>query len=276
MNWAWATGPTLAALFGGAVYGFTSDLHKARLSRRTAGILISAAGEKQARFIGGSELFFPAAGRYDVTVPNAEVMESGLNGSSNRNGNGIIARSLQTIDDGTSVSLPALSVPNMAFRRFSHAQPAAWGEGVTTDLELNHDGTVVTGTIHNGTGRTLNNAYIYLPTKQGIAGRRFVSLRQVMPGITKFSQKIRVSFVYNPPLLTFSGVPDERERGMKMIERAFLSRDGSTPVLEAKTSGENLGPTVGKYVGGPEAVTVAVTLPPIRSAGNTGVKGGPK
>jgi hypothetical protein len=28
MNWAWATGPALAAVFGGAVYGFTADLHK--------------------------------------------------------------------------------------------------------------------------------------------------------------------------------------------------------------------------------------------------------
>ena len=53
-------------------------------------------------------------------------------------------------------------------------------------------------------------------------------------------------------------------------------RSGASPVLVGTTSGENMGPTIGQYVGGPDTVTVAVTLPPIPSEAPSAVQGGPK
>ena len=285
MNWAWATGPALAVIFGGAVYGFTADLHKAKLSRRTNGTIVAAAGEKQARFVGASELFFPTAGNYDVTVPGAETAEletgitqaqyTGDNYSGNRDqGGGIVLRSLETVDNGTSVAVPGLNVPNLAFRRLHHAQPVAWGDGITTNLSMTPDGNV-TGTIHNGTGRTLSNAYIVLQTATKetlIRNKRpyeynypnVIRLSPIGPGDTRLLQK------------PSSDYRNYDNGGMMLYNSRQFYRAGASPVLVGTTSGHDLGPTIGQYVGGPDSVTVAVTLPPMEKADNSASQGGVK
>ncbi|MES2464940.1 MAG: zf-HC2 domain-containing protein [Armatimonadota bacterium] len=301
MNWAWATGPTLAFLFGGAVYGFTADLHKSKLSRRTGGLLISTAGEKTARFVGLSEIFFPTAGSYDVSIPYAETTELGGDGPATYGdrGNGINLRSLETVDNGMAVSVPRLSVPNLAFRRLRHSQTVPWGDGITADLRLTDDGKAV-GTIRNETGRTLENAYILLPGlvkktdrqyvyntatahKHDLIYRsytrtynRVVKVDRIAPGITKFSRytdyrnrmSVRESY---PGFGAPPGIASPQSAGF-YLERVPV------PVLIAQTSGETLGPTIGRYVGSPYAVTVAVTLPPLRTApkATTIVNGGTK
>lgn len=284
MNWAWATGPALAVLFGGVVYGFTADLHKAKLSRRTGGFLISAAGEKQARFVGTSEMFFPSAGRYDVTVPGAETMEPGLTNSSyngaGTESNGITLHSLEAVDKGTSVSVPELDVSNLAFRRLNHTQPVAWGEGITADLKITHDGKVL-GTIYNGTGRTLDNAYIQLPTykspqsHEGAHGLIMICSR-IAPGLNELNRITE----FNQRVVEITDTPLNLSRITQGVAQLYtknrLFRNASVPVLVATTSGQDLGPTIGQYVGSSDTVTVAVTLPPIRKAVSPAAQGGVK
>jgi hypothetical protein len=295
MNWAWATRPTLAILFAGAVYGFTADLHKSRLSRRTGGLLISAAGEKQARFTGTSELFFPTAGRYEVSIPGAETIELAAGRSygsapeqndQNRRGqgNGITLRSLETLDTGTEVSIPGLSVPNLAFRRLNHAQIVDWGDGISANLTQKADGRI-TGTIQNRTGRVLNNAFILLSARPRSGTRQFsnrysrhgkiVLVSCVAPGTTELGRDAK----YLPIAMTGTLADIQVSEGVQSLYRkTFPLHNAAVPVLVATTSGDTLGPGIGQYVGGSDAVTVAVTLPPIHSAANgpQTVKGGAK
>jgi hypothetical protein len=290
MNWAWVTGPALAAVFGGAIYGFTAELHKAGLSRRTSGVIVTGAGENKARFDGASEIFFPSAGSYDVTVPGAEAIETGM--ASNKtykyssddpnreSGNGIISRKLEALDNGTSISVPQMTVPNLAFRRFRHTQPVAWGDGIRTRLTRSANGTIK-GTIYNGTGRTLNNAYILLQTsttKTEIHNKRAydrhfrnaVLLSRLVPGINRIDSEL---IPLDSNETNFRSLPGSVSM---LYTSPVFYKEGAVPVLIATTSGENVGPRIGQYVGGADAVTVAVTLPNIPSATSVTVQGGVK
>jgi hypothetical protein len=114
MNLAWVTGPALAMLFAGAFFLFTAELYAARLSRRTSGIVFAGEGRSQGRFMGNTELFFPHAGTYDVTVPGAEQTEVGDSDYySTTDSRAMAMRSLETEEDGVSVRTPALSVTNL-------------------------------------------------------------------------------------------------------------------------------------------------------------------
>jgi hypothetical protein len=200
----------------------------------------------------------------------------------------ITLRSLETVDNGISVAVPELAVPNLSFRRLSHSQPIDWGEGITADLKLTHEKRLV-GTIYNRTGRTLTNAYVLLQTSTRTTELRYqrlyerhlrniVLIDRVAPGVTRVDRQV---LMMDPASLSLRHAPGD----IAMRYNSYLPgsyrpvpfySSGADPVLVATISGEPLGPTIGQYVGGPDAVTVIVTLPPIRPAVNTAVKGGSK
>jgi hypothetical protein len=250
MNWAWATGPALAILFAGVLYFYTSSLYRAPLSRRTTGFITVAAGDKDAQFNGNTEMFFPRFGRYDITAARADSIE--LNdagrGNDNRSTN---SRALETFDGGTGQRCPDLDVGNLAFRRAYYTQTLPWG-GLTADLQYDDaTETIVRGSVTNGTGNTLRNAYIRLPqSDRSEQGPRLVRFPVLRPGVTRFDRAAVTTLHWH--------------RGRSGTDLPVPIG----PTLTATMSGETFGAQVGKYVGGEDSVTVITSLPALRPAGN--------
>lgn len=267
MNLAWVTGPTLAFLFAGGLYLFSSELRMSPLSRRTTGFLVMSVGEKEAQFTGKSELFFPTAGTYDVTVPEASSVEIDPHPG----------RTLESFDDGEKVTVPRVSVANMAFRRFYHAQSVPLGqEGLTTDLHLDTEGYLV-GVIHNGTGRTFLGAQIVLPGPPGViadenyrqaSGRwfNFAVLGDLKPGTTQVRVHPEQREVKNG--LGDMGLLELLQLGRPRLYHTYTQgkQHLRSPILMATTSGADLGPPQGVSVDSDASVTVLATLPPLGTA----------
>jgi hypothetical protein len=263
MNLAWATGPLLAVLFAGVFFLFTAELYAAKLSRRTSGVLYASDGGQGARFIGNTEFFFPHAGTYDVTVGGAEQMESGgTDYYSPGDARAAAMRTLETRDDGDSVRTPALTVPNLAFRRVFHSQRVTWGAGeIATELRRDERGHLV-GRIANGTGRTLRRAALAVnrEVKTSGGGKRIAvalyRLGDLSPGTTSVDA---VAGPGNPGIVDDRGGPP-----------SVLPADSHAlryPLLSARVSGEGFGPSLGRWVGGDESVLLLVRL-------NGALKGG--
>lgn len=244
LEWAWVTGPLLSVAFAYGFYLFTADLYRAGLSRRTIGSVLAVAGEREARFAGYSELFFPRAGSYRLQIPNAETMELSESGSyyAYRSSPAQI-QALETVDTGT-VEAPAFSVGNLAFRRIYHTQSITLEGAITATLRRSADGKLI-GTVRNGTGQELVGAWIVLPNQQSM-----IHLGSLKPGESKSMGE---------------GRPFSRNTvnvgGWNMGWFRLQAQHGSCAFLLATLTGEPFGPPLGRYVGGASAVRLLVSLP---------------
>jgi hypothetical protein len=268
LEWAWVTGPILSVIFAIVFYLFTADLYRAGMSRRTAGVLVATAGEREARFVGFSEIFLPMGGSYKVDPPNAEMLETtspdvgsgyyGYRGSSER------TRPLETIDAGT-VQAPDYRAGNLSFERVYHTSPVTLDGPITARITLNKRGNLA-GAIRNNTNWTLTSASVLLPGKKS-----YVDLPDIKPGetvrlgATVVDQERRVdtgdSMDYSYRGRYGYGVPPPQGSLRGYLASGIGARRSSSALLVASVDGVPFGPALGKYVGGLPSVSVLVSLP---------------
>lgn len=245
LEWAWVTSPVLSVVFAYAFYLFTAQLYQAGLSRRTAGVLVAAAGDPQARFDGFSEVFFPQGGSYKIDIPGTEALElTPFVNNEEDYGGGSSTQALDTVDVGR-VSAPGLNLGNLAFRRLYHTEPVGLGGAVTANLRMAADGRGLIGTVRNGTGYTLSECGVLVP-----GSRLYAPVGDLAPGQTKSIG----------PMQSPGGGPQSLQ-SLLLGPAAAQRGDYAGVFLTAKTSGEGFGPAIGKDVGGPQSVALLVSVP---------------
>ena len=250
LQWAWVSGPLLSVAFAYGLYLFTASLYQAGMSRRTYGLLLGVAGEREARFAGYSELFLPRAGNYPLQIPGAETIQlrdteneygsySSRGGYSSRGrGSASAAEPLETVDTGT-VEAPEFPVGNLAFRRVYHTQTVALSGAITAQLRRDAGGKL-TGTIHNGTGWELQDFVL-----QQTYWKSYAS------GGLKPGETISVDALL---------MKKETNSGGYHLLRLQTQQSGCV-FLTATLTGESFGPPLGRYVGNDRAVRLVVSLP---------------
>ncbi len=253
LEWAWVTSPILSVAFAYAFYLFTAQLYQAGMSRRTAGVVVAAAGDPNAQFDGFSEMFFPHGGSYLLGVPDAEAMELSPFSSDDSTGSyysgssgGAQMQPLETVDSGVDVRAPNYQMGNLAFRRLYHTEPVSMGGSITATLTRRAGGGLK-GTVRNGTEWTLTGGGIYLPGT-GI----YAKVGDLAPGQSrtvgsadgggKVAGTIRMSPFADTAF----------QRNPSAAANAFLV---------ARLSGAPFGPPLGRDVGGPGSVSLLVSLP---------------
>jgi hypothetical protein len=276
-NLAWVTGPVLAVGVAAATYGFTGSLYHSPLSRRTAGLVIAAAGDGDAQFVGRTDMFFPRGGRYDLGLTGLEELSSADNDAVTPSGSGANAlRRLTIHDDGRQLTLPEFAVPNLAFRSVSYIQHIPWGSGITAELSEDPATGVVTGYVTNGTGRTLNGAEIFVPLTKS-EGAQVKAAREAFQGNSEYQLLPRKfiecgslppgeTAIHATPTLQWlnrASVSDEMSR-----ETDWLRIGGEKePILFGTLSGSDLGPQIGAWTPSPGTETgVAIVLPSLLDA----------
>jgi hypothetical protein len=270
MNLAWVTGPTLAVGVAGLLYLFTADLYRAPLSRRTSGLLLAAEGDPEARFVGQTELFFPRAGNYDVSVPGAERIELTAGEDYNRRSSATV-RTLESGDDGSQVTHPRLAVANLSFRRVYHEQRISLGGGgITARVTVRPDSTI-TYEVRNDTGLTLTDVNIAVPNVR-IGADLIVGEPGTPEEIASRGRGFGRSVPVRNIVIASSLAPHAVARGEKPATGEMaLWRDGQQqiainaaradlPILTARTDGAGLGPSLGTWAGGAGSVEVAMPL----------------
>lgn len=257
LEWAWASGPLLSAVFAGGFGLFAADLYQAGLSRKTAGLLAATADAGTAQFIGSTEMFFPRGGRHPLTIPNAETLENTPIASDpygfRRANQGTV---FVTTDTGT-VEAPNYRVPNLAFREMFFAAPAPWG-GLSGAITRNRHGGV-SGRIRNDTGYVLRDVTIVL-----VRDQEYQHCGSWLPGYTQdLSGRDSAE-----PFWTFRDNPSERERlrqrspAVAQALHTLLSVGANQDIalVIARTDGGPFGPPLGRETNG-SGVDVIVTLP---------------
>ncbi|MBC8101798.1 MAG: hypothetical protein H7Z41_04340 [Cytophagales bacterium] len=268
MNAAWFTGPLLAVAFAGGLYLLTTRIYEADQSWRTGGMLLASAGSPEARFVGSTELFFPRAGIYSMTLPGAERLEQGYSASSS---------GLETVHaaGGDGVTVPGYPAGNLAFRRLFHTQTVSLGRGITADLRITKStkGASVSGVIHNVSGRTLRRAVLLIPPKA--VGRDpeafsvlFAAVGDIAPGDHRITRTPIRSARANGDSSVVLGRHFQSLSLDRFVRTVYSSAENNTapihvPLLLAETSGESLGLVAGKWAGGDRSVAMLVSLPPL-------------
>jgi hypothetical protein len=244
LEWAWVTSPLLSIAFAYGFYLFTSDLYKAGLSRRTAGVITAAAGDSTARFSGETELFFPRGGDYALVIPDAESLET-TDVTDNSYGSGSTdLQPLQTVDTG-AVSAPHYGATNLNFKRIYYTQPLAWGAGVDVTAHRDAAGEV-SGRITNQTDLTLHDAEIVFP-----GTRRYATLPDLQPGKS-------AAFSMMPAVAYTTG---DLVEWQQLVRNLPTDTPENTALLLARTDGATIGPDLGRDVGHAGSVRVVVSLP---------------
>lgn len=253
LEWAWVTSPALSIAFAYVFYLFTAQLYQAGMSRRTAGVVVAAAGNPEAQFDGFSEMFFPRGGSYPIGIPGAEALELSPFSSNDNSGRyygsgssgGTQLQPLETVDGG-DVRAPDYQMGNLAFRRLYHTEPVLLGGSVTATLTRKAQGGL-TGTIRNGTGLSLTGGGIYLPGT-GIYAR----VGDLAPGqsATVGGSDMGGTIAGTIQMSPFANTAYRHEPSA--AAGAFLV---------AHLSGARFGPPLGRDVGGSSSVTLIVSLP---------------
>ncbi len=259
LNLAWVSGPVLAAVFAGGIFLLTARLYFMPTARRTTGVLFLHSGERFGRFAGNTELFFPRAGRYDLSIRGADSIEMALfEDERERPLDSLVSR------DGT-VTTATLSANNLAFRRVHHEQSVDLPGAVTAELQPNTSGSLV-GFIENNTGKPLLNAafskWVKVNVKRG-KGQTFnwqfvvYPLGTVPMGRTEFT----IDATKWVPLRDVS--TDYLNYGLGEPGTANFEYDPlipRNPTLLARIPGAAFGPQTGRDFSGEQSVTVMVGL----------------
>lgn len=275
LEWAWVTNPVLAGIFAFVFYLFAAQLYKAGMSRRTSGVLVASANGKDALFLGYTQMFFPRGGNHPLDVPDAESLEISAPAEDPYGHPRNRQDTLTTVDTGM-VTAPDFSVSNLAFRSIYYVQNVAFSGEVTARLRRDRDGGV-TGTVRNGTQRDLKDAVLIVPT----AGR-FAVLGSLKAGATAQVRATQSALIERKSIEPVRRKPGRNQPAHRIVIRqdfspdmqsvvratplaASLTRNGAGvavggAILLGRTSGEDYGPNVGRYVSG-GAVDVLVSLP---------------
>ena len=254
LEWAWVTSPALSVAFAYVLYLFTAQLYQAGMSRRTAGVVVAAAGDPNAQFDGFSEMFFPRGGSYPVAIPNAEALELSPFSSNDDAGRyypsgssgGTQLQPFETVDGGVDVRAPEYQMGNLAFRRLYHTEPVSLGGSVTATLTRTAVGNL-TGTVRNGTGQMLTGGGIYLPGTS-----IYARVGDLAPGQSTTVGGADTGGVIAQTIQMSPFANTAYRREPSAAAAAFLV---------ARTSGTRFGPAIGRDVGGTSSVTVIVSLP---------------
>jgi hypothetical protein len=261
LEWAWITSPILSIVCAYVFYLFTASLYQAGMSRRTSGLLVAAAGRPDGRFTGYTELFIPRGGSYRLDVEGLDSLEATSN-SQNYYYSEYAGQPLETVDAGT-IFAPQLEVGNLAFKRVYHTQFVAMKQGITANLRTDPNGGF-SGTVTNNSGIPLTNAIVVWPRK-----RLFTAPVSVADGYT---ENVQARDTWNtaskaelgpsqPRAGAFTTFSHENLPAAYGTLRGFANARHSGAFLFAQTTGEALGPHLGKYVGTRGTVTVIVSLP---------------
>lgn len=254
LEWAWVTSPLISIAFAYAFYLFTAQLYQAGMSRRTAGVLVAAAGDPSAQFDGFSEIFFPHGGSYRVRIPGAEALElQPFSGGDPSGGayyysgtsSGTQMQPLATVDIG-DVGAPNFQMGNLAFRRIYHTEPISLGGAVTATLHESAEGEL-SGTVRNGTSERLTGCYVYAP-----GSRISATVGDLAPGQSTTIAPTNRDAAMNPAM--------QRSPFTNSYFRRDNSRQASA-YLVASMPGAQFGPALGRDVGGDASVMVLVSLP---------------
>lgn len=244
-NLAWVTGPVLSVVFAGALSVFAAPLYSAKMSRRTAGIVVLSYLDPTARFQGVTELFLPQKGSYDLAVKGGEIMDSRVYDASLANDS-----NLRLLKLGDTLHTPGYRVSSLSFRRLGYSQIVDMGGGVTvTEAYCTSDG-LLRATIVNRTPYTLNKAELLLPYGDGEGRFRF-ALDNISPG----------SHVVMARRVHWSN--DGLRQRLRLANHVEKLKALSAPILMANLPGDSFGPQCGQPVDSWDAVTLIASLPPI-------------
>jgi hypothetical protein len=256
LQWAWLTGPALGVGFALVLALYTITLYKSGFSRRTAGVVFSASRSPDARGSGGSEVFFPRAGQYDVAVPGAEMLETNQQDDESNAKAATAQDTIETTDIAGSVIAAGYQVTNLAFRRFFHSEPVSIGQGLKTQIQKSGDKVTITMT--NLTGVALGSVVVAIP---GTSGAKLVG--DLRPGETvtstwELSKSDALFAVSQAP-------PDDLVFLVQAMKATPLpvsqASSAQCAYVVASFPASVLGPQLGTDVSQPNSVSLLVSCP---------------
>lgn len=228
---AWITSPLLSLGFAAVFFQFAAGLYAANLSTASTGFLIANENSKLAYFMGGSQMFFPRGGRYDLGLDKVEGIRGREDDPYGMYGRGGIRRDTSSdfdpIDVGSEVEVKDLSVSNLSFKEFGYYQAA---QGEWFSMRTRTDRSVE---ITNRSGHLLSAASLYFDGGVADAG-------DIKAGETKLVR------------LEQTGTPQRdiyNDMGMGLDSMVSgMTRNTKRVVLRGRLEGYRPGPQVGKLV----------------------------
>lgn len=221
---AWITSPVLSLGFAVIFFRFAADLYSAQLSTATTGLLIADVNSKQAYFLGGSQLFFPRGGRYDLGLAGVEGIRSRSSDPYGRSAKAI--GDFNPIDTG-QINVPNLMVPNLSFREFAYYE--ARKDQLATIASIGKDSLRIVNT----SGKKITKGILFY--EGGVT-----TIKDLNPGQT---EEVR---------LVNSGRPyydQGYDIGMASISDLLTNQSrGNRVALFAEIEGVEAGPRIGKLV----------------------------
>lgn len=162
-EFAWVTSPILSLGFAAIFFQFAAGLYSADLSTATTGVVISDQHSKLSYFMGGSQMFFPRGGKYDLKLADVEGIEPRMADPYGHMYGGSQGRGLNDFEpvDTGRIQVQDLSVSNLSFKEFSFYE-ALEGEWITV-ISAGSNAIRIT----NRSGKGLENATVFF--KGGIA-----------------------------------------------------------------------------------------------------------
>lgn len=171
---AWFTAPVISLVFAGILFQSARTLYAYETSTVDSGVILGHEAAPGRTYYGESQMFMARSGSYDLHVPNAESIGLAENNPYGYTRRG--APSLDITDDGRHVTIPNLSVTNLAFRKFSLISKVP--ESDTPSLEVRRlRGSTYRVSIHNTTKRNLSQANVY-------SGWSILTVGAIAPGAT--------------------------------------------------------------------------------------------
>lgn len=163
---AWFTAPALSLAFAGVLFQSASALYSAQASTASQGILIAQAGIPDGVFSGGTAMFFPRGGRYDL----------GLQGVDDFSNSGFVysrrQRLLNAVDDG-QIRLPNFEARNLSFDELRYNQRVEAGDWITFQmgaLRNTSEGRRMKVTVHNQGPYDVSDAQVLIGFRQAPVG----------------------------------------------------------------------------------------------------------
>ena len=234
---AWLTAPVLSLGFAGVFFGFARNLYGSSLSTFTRGVLVVQQGCKDTVVLGHTQLFFPAAGRYDLHLAGVDSVSTSLTGPyfTGSGDNQAIYQDIDTVDNGEIKG--AIKVPSLAFRELNYREKAQAGDWF--DVQR----------LSNGDFLVTNNSPYKLSRAQLAGGGGSVLVQDLAPGDHR-----EVAFT-NP-----ASTPDFAGRlGSDLLRTKGLALTGTL-------KGFHPGPSIGSEVSGDGITLAFMTTQPLRES----------
>jgi len=158
---AWITAPIISLAFAGMLFRSAGSLYKAGMSTVTSGVVVAQDGSPEAMFIGGTQMFVPRAGSYDLKLKNVDSLgfvpdQEPWRGGGMRSGDD--SASFASIDDG-EIEVPGMSTNNLTFRRLTYRQRVPISSWFHVQLSPAGE-TTARCEVTNSSSFTLRNAQI--------------------------------------------------------------------------------------------------------------------